>query len=137
MQNRRKTAKYLPPAGVEPATLGLLDPRSNRLSYGGLRVGLLRHRSSLCARRVGERRSAFYFQIACVFLSSMQASRCVMKTNRKQNASLSFPVDQHKCVPHAYRLIAHDLAEYLPPPHLLIQTLSARKIMAIVCPAEV
>ena len=25
----------LPPAGVEPATLGLLDPRSNRLSYGG------------------------------------------------------------------------------------------------------
>uniref|UniRef100_A0A0M3HXC5 Dynamin GTPase n=1 Tax=Ascaris lumbricoides TaxID=6252 RepID=A0A0M3HXC5_ASCLU len=27
--------KSLPPAGVEPATLGLLDPRSNRLSYGG------------------------------------------------------------------------------------------------------
>uniref|UniRef100_A0AAF5RUU7 Uncharacterized protein n=1 Tax=Wuchereria bancrofti TaxID=6293 RepID=A0AAF5RUU7_WUCBA len=26
----------MPPAGVEPATLGLLDPRSNRLSYGGL-----------------------------------------------------------------------------------------------------
>ncbi|KAM3724129.1 Golgin subfamily B member [Dirofilaria immitis] len=25
----------VPPAGVEPATLGLLDPRSNRLSYGG------------------------------------------------------------------------------------------------------
>ena len=25
----------MPPAGVEPATLGLLDPRSNRLSYGG------------------------------------------------------------------------------------------------------
>ena len=27
----------MPPAGVEPATLGLLDPRSNRLSYGGCR----------------------------------------------------------------------------------------------------
>ena len=31
-----KIEKNLPPAGVEPATLGLLDPRSNRLSYGGL-----------------------------------------------------------------------------------------------------
>ncbi|VIO90901.1 Uncharacterized protein BM_BM10895 [Brugia malayi] len=27
-------------AGVEPATLGLLDPRSNRLSYGGYVVYL-------------------------------------------------------------------------------------------------
>uniref|UniRef100_A0A0K0FHE5 Uncharacterized protein n=1 Tax=Strongyloides venezuelensis TaxID=75913 RepID=A0A0K0FHE5_STRVS len=30
----------MPPAGVEPATLGLLDPRSNRLSYGGLTGGV-------------------------------------------------------------------------------------------------
>ena len=28
-------AKSLPLTGVEPVTLGLLDPRSNRLSYNG------------------------------------------------------------------------------------------------------
>ncbi|VDO32306.1 unnamed protein product [Brugia timori] len=31
----QKPRPCVPPAGVEPATLGLLDPRSNRLSYGG------------------------------------------------------------------------------------------------------
>uniref|UniRef100_A0A0K0FBX8 Uncharacterized protein n=1 Tax=Strongyloides venezuelensis TaxID=75913 RepID=A0A0K0FBX8_STRVS len=33
---KNATKGVMPPAGVEPATLGLLDPRSNRLSYGGL-----------------------------------------------------------------------------------------------------
>ena len=38
MQSKSMTlplAKSLPLTGVEPVTLGLLDPRSNRLSYNG------------------------------------------------------------------------------------------------------
>ena len=41
----------LPPAGVEPATLGLLDPRSNRLSYGGRRLERVRGRIGKIGRR--------------------------------------------------------------------------------------